>query len=78
MKRIFSIIMVALVMAAVMVVMAAPAFAKITPAQPASCENKSGAMPGGQQPECKGGGLKQNEAQPAKNPAGNAPPGQNK
>jgi hypothetical protein len=52
------------------------AFAKITPAEPASCENKSGQEPGGQQPNCKGGGLTQNEAKPAKNPAGNEPPGQ--
>jgi hypothetical protein len=52
------------------------AFAKITPAEPPSCENPSGAMPGGQQPQCKGQGQTQNEAVPAKNPAGKAPPGQ--
>ena len=53
------------------------AFAKITPAEPPSCENKGGQMPAGQQPQCEGEGLTQNEAQPAKNPAGKAPPGQN-
>ncbi len=53
------------------------AFAKITPAQPPSCENGGGQMPGGQQPNCKGGGLEQNPATPATNPADKAPPGQN-
>ena len=53
------------------------AFAKITPAEPASCETGGGGnKPPGQQPNCKGGGLTQNEAKPAKNPAGNEPPGQ--
>lgn len=47
-----------------------PAVAKITPK---SCETASGNQPPGQQPECKGGGLTQN---PATNPAGHAPPGQ--
>ena len=46
------------------------AFAKITPA---SCENAGGNEPPGQQPTCQGSGLTQN---PATNPAGHAPPGQ--
>jgi hypothetical protein len=47
------------------------AFAKISPA---SCETGGGGnLPPGQQPVCKGGGLEQN---PAENPAGHAPPGQ--
>jgi hypothetical protein len=46
------------------------AFAKITPAH---CENGGGQSPPGQQPTCKGGGLTQ---EPATNPAGHAPPGQ--
>jgi hypothetical protein len=46
------------------------AFAKISPK---SCETASGQQPPGQQPECQGGGLTQN---PATNPAGHAPPGQ--
>jgi hypothetical protein len=46
------------------------AVAKITPPQ---CETSSGQTPPGQQPTCQGGGLEQ---QPATNPAGNAPPGQ--
>ncbi len=45
--------------------------AKITPR---SCENRGGQQPGGQQPNCQGQGLEQN---PATNPAGKAPPGQN-
>jgi hypothetical protein len=57
---------------------AGAAFAKITPAQPPSCENGGGQLPKGQQPNCKGGGLKQNEATPATNPAGNEPGGHNK
>ena len=50
---------------------AGTASAKITPR---SCENGGGQLPPGQQPTCKGGGLTQN---PALNPAGHAPPGQN-
>jgi hypothetical protein len=69
MKRILKVLTVALVMAVIMV-MAAPAFAKISPP---ACETQSGQQPPGQQPACKGGGLEQ---QPAKNPAGHAPPGQ--
>jgi hypothetical protein len=50
--------------------LAAPVQAKITPP---SCETSSGQTPPGQQPTCQGGGLEQ---QPATNPAGQAPPGQ--
>ena len=53
-----------------------PVQAKITPAQPPSCENGGGNQPGGQQPTCQGQGLTQNPAKPAKNPAGHEPPGQ--
>ena len=52
------------------------AFAKITPGTPPSCTNNGGNQPGGQQPTCTGGGLTQNPATPATNPAGHAPPGQ--
>jgi hypothetical protein len=48
----------------------AGAAAKIAPA---NCTNGGGNLPGGQQPVCNGGGLTQN---PATNPAGQAPPGQ--
>ena len=40
---------------------------------PPNCTNNGGQQPGGQQPTCTGGGLTQN---PAENPAGHAPPGQ--
>jgi hypothetical protein len=47
-----------------------PALAKISPP---SCTNGGGNEPGGQQPTCNGGGLTQN---PAENPSGHPPPGQ--
>jgi hypothetical protein len=63
-----------MLMLAILVIAAASAgflthdtFAKITPGSPASCENGGGNEPGGQQPNCKGGGLTQNEATPATN-----------
>ena len=43
---------------------------------PVACENASGQRPPGQQPECKGKGLDQQTEN--QNPAGKAPPGQNK
>ncbi len=70
MKRMLLVLAVALVMAAIMAVMASTAFAKITPA---SCETQGGNQPPGQQPVCQGGGLEQ---EPATNPSGKAPPGQ--
>jgi hypothetical protein len=54
---------------------AGAAFAKITPVD-TSCENNGGQFPPGQQPSCHGGGLNQNTEN--QNPAGFAPPGQNK
>jgi hypothetical protein len=50
--------------------LATPVQAKISDP---SCTNGGGNEPGGQQPVCKGGGLEQN---PAENPSGHAPPGQ--
>lgn len=41
-----------------------------------SCTNGGGQQPGGQQPTCTGGGLTQQTQN--QNPAGSAPPGQNK
>jgi hypothetical protein len=61
---------VALSVAMLVSSLATPVAAKISPA---NCENQGGNQPGGQQPVCQGGGLTQN---PATNPAGNAPPGQ--
>jgi hypothetical protein len=56
---------------------ATPVQAKINPAEPPSCETGGGGnLPPGQQPECQGEGLTQNEGKPATNPAGNEPPGQ--
>ena len=72
---------VAAIAAAVAMALAiAPAFitsasAKITQ-QDTSCSNGGGNQPGGQQPTCTGGGLTQNTEN--QNPAGSAPPGQNK
>jgi hypothetical protein len=68
---------VALSVAMLVSSLATPVQAKITPATPPSCENGGGNLPQGQQPTCQGEGLTQNEAKPATNPAGHAPPGQN-
>ena len=76
MRKRVSLLIAALMMALTMS-FSGVAFAKITPAQPPSCENGGGQLPKGQQPNCKGGGLTQNPAKPATNPAGKAPPGQN-
>ena len=43
---------------------------------PTSCTNQGGNQPGGQQPQCQGQGLTQQSEN--QNPAGSAPPGQNK
>jgi hypothetical protein len=69
-------LLVAALMMALTMSFGGVAFAKITPAEPPSCESGGGNLPPGQQPTCTGGGLEQNEATPAQNPAGNAPPGQ--
>jgi hypothetical protein len=49
--------------------------ARITPVN-TGCVNNGGNYPGGQQPNCQGGGLTQESEN--QNPAGKAPPGQNK
>jgi hypothetical protein len=43
-----------------------------------SCTNQGGNQPGGQQPSCSGSGLTQQTTTTNVNPAGSAPPGQNK
>jgi hypothetical protein len=52
---------------------AAPTGVAVGKISPPQCETSSGQLPPGQQPTCTGGGLEQ---QPATNPAGHAPPGQ--
>ena len=52
-----------------------PASAAISPTD-TSCTNGGGNQPGGQQPTCSGSGLTQQTEN--QNPAGSAPPGQNK
>jgi len=74
MKRMITFLAVALVMAAMMVAMSIPAFAKIRDVD-VSCENRAGHEPGGQQPTCQGASLEQETE--AQNPSGHAPPGQN-
>jgi hypothetical protein len=66
-KRILLVMAVGLVMAAVVIAMAMPAFAKITPV----CENPGGGEPQG---KCQGKALTKEN----RNPAGHAPPGHNK
>ena len=70
---------IAVVLSAPLLVLsvATPAEAKITPGSPPSCTNGGGNQPGGQQPNCQGEGLTQNPATPATNPSGHAPPGHN-
>jgi len=63
-KRILTVLVVALIMAAMVVAMVMPAFAAIT------LQN-----PGGNTPQ--GGGANNGQAIEAVNPAGHAPPGQN-
>ena len=71
-KTTFAVIAaVAILAAALTPTFLTEAAAKISPR---SCENAGGQQPPGQQPNCKGQGLEQN---PATNPAGHAPPGQN-
>ncbi len=74
MKRILTVLAVALVMAALFVATAMPAFAKIQSVD-TQCTTNGGQQPGGQQPSCKGGGLTQETEN--QNPSGKAPPGQN-
>ena len=71
-------VLVATAVAAAMIapaVGAQPAMAKISSVD-TSCTNGGGNQPGGQQPTCTGGGLTQNTEN--QNPAGSAPPGQNR
>jgi hypothetical protein len=70
---------VALSVAMLVSSVAAPVAAKITPeTTDTGCTNNGGNSPGGQQPTCTGGGLTQQTETTNVNPAGSAPPGQNK
>jgi len=81
MKRMFTVLAVALVMAAMMVATAMPAFAQgsggggIQPVDTGST-NPGGKMAPGQQPTAQGQG--QTQMTENQNPAGKAPAGQNK
>jgi hypothetical protein len=76
-KTIFAIIAVvaAVGLATTTIATSNTAYAKISSTD-TSCSNGGGNEPGGQQPTCTGGGLTQNTEN--QNPAGSAPPGQNK
>jgi hypothetical protein len=78
MKRIILMLTVAALLVVALTVTAPSAFAKISPAEPPSCENKSGHKPPGKQPSCGNSeGLIQNPGKCAANPTGKCPPGQN-
>ena len=75
-KTVFAIIaIVAAIGLAATFVTSNIAYAKVSPG-PSGCTNPGGNSPGGQQPECNGGGLTQHTENT--NPAGIAPPGKNK
>ena len=78
MKRFVTVLAVALVMAAMLVAMAMPAFAQGGGIQPVDTgsTNPGGKMAPGQQPTAQGQG--QTQMTENQNPAGKAPAGQNK
>jgi hypothetical protein len=76
MKRMFTVLAVALVLAAMIVATAMPAFAKIRPVD-TSCTTPGGSQPSGQQPSCKGSSDTLTQDSENQNPAGKAPKGQN-
>jgi hypothetical protein len=74
-KTTLAIVAIAAALAIAPMLLNGAAFAKIKSVD-TSCSNGGGNQPGGQQPTCKGSGLTQNSEN--QNPAGSAPPGQNK
>jgi hypothetical protein len=76
-KTLFAIVAIvaALGLAAATIATSNSAYAKISETD-TSCTNGGGNQPGGQQPSCTGSGLTQQTEN--QNPAGSAPPGQNK
>jgi hypothetical protein len=75
MKRVLTVVALALVLAAIVVATAMPAFAKIQEVDTA-CENPGGKLATGQQPTCKTEAHEQESEN--QNPSGAAPPGHNK
>jgi hypothetical protein len=75
MKRVLTVVALALVLAAIVVATAMPAFAKIQEVDTA-CENPGGNLATGQQPTCKTEAHEQESEN--QNPSGAAPPGHNK
>ena len=75
MKRMLTVVALALVLAAMIVATAMPAFAKIREVDTA-CENPGGNLATGQQPTCKTEAHEQESEN--QNPSGAAPPGHNK
>ena len=78
-KTTFAIVAVVAAIGLAAIVTSNLAYAKISSVTTdTGCTNGGGNSPGGQQPTCTGGGLDQQTTTENQNPAGSAPPGQNK
>ena len=75
----FAIVAATLAFVAITPYLITSASAKITSQTTnTGCTNNGGGVPQGQQPTCQGNGLTQQTTTQNVNPAGSAPPGQNK